>query len=470
MSTTIEDINKWLGVLREDEHIEFKEARNQFPSEKVMCYSVALANEGGGKLILGVTNIIPRKVVGTKAFENIENIQSKIFQTLGFRVDVEEVNHTDGRVVIFHIPPRPMGSACSYEGKHFMRIGEELHVMSTDQLRKIFDEGKPDWCSEIALADISDEDVYNLLDIPIYFRLTKQTLPLGDNALERFEKERLLVKTKEENYSITNLGAILFAKNLKSFPTLERKAIRLIVYEGKDKTAPTKLDVTGEKGYAVGFEPLIIYMGSFLPKNQVIGRALRDTVPMYPDIAIRELVANSIIHQDYTETGTSVVIEIYADRIEISNPGVPFIAPEHFIDEFQSRNERLAAIMRRLRICEELGKGIDRVVASVEVYQLPAPDFRVGTRRTTVVLFGHKTLSEMDNDDKIRACYQHCVLKWVMEQKMTNRSLRERFKLSTSKTDFISRIIQHTLEAKLIKAADPENTSKRYTRYIPFWA
>ena len=470
MPTTTEEFNKWLDVPYEDGHIEFKEAKNQYPTEKIMCYCVGIANEGGGKFILGITNTIPRKIVGTQAFTNVQDIQSKIFQTLEFRVDVEELNHPEGRVIIFHIPSRPKGVPYHYNGKHFMRVGEELHVMSTDRLREIFSEGKPDWFSEIALANVGETDIYELLDIEIYFKLTKQPLPLEESVLERFEQERLIVRNKKGNFSITNLGAILFAKKLKHFPDLERKAIRLIVYDGKDKTAPTKTDNVGLRGYVVGFEPLINFISSFLPKNEVIGKAFRETVQMYPDIAIRELVANAIIHQDYTETGTSVIVEVYNDRIEITNPGLPFIPLERFIDEFQSRNERLAALMRRLRICEEKGSGIDKVISSVEAFQLPAPDFRAGERRTNIILFGHKEFEDMESQDKIRACYQHCVLKWVMEQRMTNQSLRERFKLSESKADLVSRIIHDAVEANLIKSANPESTSRRYTQYIPHWA
>jgi len=469
MSITIDQFDEWMNAPKEDRWLEFKEAKNQFPTEKVMRYCVAIANEGGGKLILGVTDQVPRKIVGTRAFDSIQDIQSKIFEKLRFRVDVEEIQAHANRIVIFHIPSRAKADPVHMDGAYLMRIGEETHPMSPDQLRKIFAEGEPDWFSEIALASINDEDVSQLLDINAYFRLTKQALPSVETVLERFEQERLIMRSNDR-FSITNLGAILFAKDLGVFQDVERKAARVIVYEGRDKTANTKADMVGKKGYAVGFEGLIGFIGSYLPKNEVIGKALRETVQMYPDIAIRELVANAIIHQDFGETGTSVLVEIYTDRIEVSNPGTPFIPPERFIDEFQSRNERLAALMRRLRICEEKGSGIDKVIQSVEVFQLPAPDFRAGERRTLAILFGHKELDEMDSSDKIRACYQHCVLKWVMEERMTNQSLRERFKLPESKADLISRIIHDTVEAHLVRLANPESTSRRYTQYVPFWA
>lgn len=156
--------------------------------------------------------------------------------------------------------------------------------------------------------------------------------------------------------------------------------------------------------------------------------------------------------------------------MEISNPGKPFIPPDRFIDEYQSRNEKLADLMRRLRICEEKGSGIDKVVNSAEVYQLPAPDFRVTERHTVAVLFAHKNFEDMDRNDRIRACYQHCCLRYVMNERMTNQSLRERFNLSEKKAESASRIIRETMAEGLVKLEDPTVTSPRYRRYVPYWA
>ena len=185
---------------------------------------------------------------------------------------------------------------------------------------------------------------------------------------------------------------------------------------------------------------------------------------------MREVVANALIHQDFNESGTSVLIEIYADRMEVSSPGRPFVAPERFIDSHQSRNEALAELMRRLRICEEKGSGIDKVVHVSEVYQLPAPDFRAGERRTSIVLFGHQDVSQMDKNDRMRACYQHCCLRYVTNERMTNQSLRERFSLSDRQVATATAIITATLEAGTIKVADPSQTSTKYRSYVPFWA
>jgi len=177
-----------------------------------------------------------------------------------------------------------------------------------------------------------------------------------------------------------------------------------------------------------------------------------------------------LIHQDLTIPGMSVMVEVYTNRVEISNPGEPVVPVERFIDGYQSRNERLADLMRRMGICEEKSSGIDKVVQAAEMYQLPAPDFRAGHRRTIVLIYGPRNFEGMDRNDRIRACYQHCALKWVMAERMTNQSLRERFRLPESKGANVSQVINLTLEAGLIKQDERTGTSRRYARYVPFWA
>jgi ATP-dependent DNA helicase RecG len=469
MSVTLERLNTWLAAPSETEHLEFKEAKAQYSLAKLFKYCVALANEGGGYLVLGVTDKQPRRVVGSQAFQNLEDIRAKLVAKLQIRVEVDELRHPDGRVLIFTVPARPKGAPLHIDGQYLMRAGEELVPMTADRLQVIFAEGQSNFEERVALSGLAADEVVRLLDTQSYFDLVKLPYPVDrPGVLERFSRERLVVK-KGDRYSITNLGALLFAKDLGEFDLLTRKSVRVTTYEGLDKLT-TLRDISGIKGYAVGFAGLVGYVNSQLPANEVIGKALRETVPMYPEIAIRELVANALIHQDLEQTGGSVAIDIYTNRLEISNPGTPCIAPDRFIDEYQSRNARLADLMRRLRICEEKGSGIDKVISSVEAYQLPPLDIRAGQSRTTVVLFGHRSFDEMDRGDKVRACYQHCSLRYVMTEKMTNQSLRERFALPTRQVDKASRIIRDTMDEGLIKLEDPQSSSKRYAKYIPYWA
>jgi predicted HTH transcriptional regulator len=469
MATTSQQIDLWRQSLTEHPRLEFKEAKTQYDNRKLYEYCVAMANEGGGYLLLGIANNPPRPVVGTQAFSNPVAMAEKLFQAVGFRVDIEEVAHPDGRVLVFHIPSRPRGSAYHLDGAYLMRSGEALVPMSEDQLRRIFAEGEPDWLEEHAKAGLDAQQVVELLDTQTFFELLKLPYPTErGSVIDRLLRERLIDETAGA-YAIRRLGALLLAKRLEDFPDLARKAPRVVIYTSGSKLE-TRLDQTGTKGYAVGFQGLVRFIMAQLPQNEVIEDALRKEVKLVPEVVIRELVANALIHQDLGIGGVSVMVEIYSNRVEISNPGEPVVPVERFIDGYQSRNERLADLMRRMGICEEKSSGIDRVVQAAEVYQLPAPDFRAAHRRTVVTIYGPRPFEEMDRDDRIRACYQHCCLRYVMNQRMTNQSLRERFKLPEKKAEAVSRVIRDTMRAKKIKLSDPAMTSLRYRSYEPFWA
>ena len=168
--------------------------------------------------------------------------------------------------------------------------------------------------------------------------------------------------------------------------------------------------------------------------------------------------------------GNNISVDIYDNRLENSNLGLPCINLDRFIDDCQSRNEKLADLMRRLGICEEKGSGFDKVITHIETYQLPPPDIRTGQVRTTVILFAPKELIEMDRGDKLRACYQHCVLNYVIGRQTTNRAVRKRFGLRDRQSNVASRLIGDAIDEDLIKLADPNNPSRRYAHYVPYWA
>jgi predicted HTH transcriptional regulator len=467
--TSVAQIDLWRSAATESQNLEFKEAKSSFDRDKLARYCVALANEGGGMLLLGIGDKHPRPVVGTNAFANIVSAADELFIKIGFRVEIEEVNHPDGRVLIFHAPSRPRGTAYHLEGQYLMRSGESLRPMSEDRLRAIFAEGAPDWLEEPALANVDDQSVVDLLDTQTYFELLKLPYPSDrKGVLERLRIERLIDKTPS-GWSIRRLAGVLLAKKLDAFPELGRKAARVVVYNGIGKVV-TRLDQTGARGYAVGFQGLVDFVMTQLPQNEVIENALRKQVKLLPTESVRELIANALVHQDVAIHGAGPMIEIYDNRMEISNPGEPIVPVERFIDGYQSRNERLADIMRRMNICEEKSSGIDRVVQQAEIYQLPAPEFRATHKRTVVIVYGPRPFSEMDRNDRIRACYQHCALRYVTSERMTNQSLRERFGLTEGQSATASQIINAALDSGLIKADEAVGGSKKYARYLPAWA
>jgi ATP-dependent DNA helicase RecG len=469
MKTDSEQLSIWLNAPHETPQLEFKLAERSFDHEKLYRYCVAIGNEGGGRLILGVTDLLPRIIKGTSCFPNTQKIAEEIFQNIGFRVDVAEISTSQGRVLVFTAPPRPKGTAFHYKGAYLMRSGESLVPMTEDRLRQIFGEGAPSWFDEPANGDLHESDLIELLDTQTYFELIRLPYPTSQASVVEKLVADGLVDRKQGQVRIRRIGALLIAKNLGAFEGLTRKAARVVVYAGVDKLSP-KIDNTGRRGYAVGFQALINFVMSQLPQNEVIKDALRTSMTLLPVDSIRELIANALVHQDFSASGAGPMIEVYANRVEISNPGEPIIPVDRFIDGYNSRNEKLTDLMRIMKICEERSSGVDRVVTAVELFQLPAPEFLSSLGRTIVVAHGPKSFVDMTKDDKVRACYQHCVLKYVLRERMTNETLRLRFGLPKSKSSSISQIIASAVEAGGIKADEAVGGSKKYARYLPAWA
>jgi len=465
---------------RECEWVEFKV--NNLGEEEMgenisaLSNSACLHKQPFGYMVFGVDNTAI-EIVGTRfnihtakrGNEELENwLVTRLSPRIDFRVTMNTIS--DKNIVIFEIPAA-RSQPVRFQNVAFIRIGSYTRKLLDfpEKERKIWN-AKPHtaFAMEIAADRVTPADIVDLLDTQTFFEQLLIPYPSYRGAvMEKLLNERMVVEAKG-NYHITNLGALLYAKKITNFPTVARKAPRVIIYESTDKLK-TKRDVPGVKGYAVAFEGMVNFINGQLPANEEISNVIRETVTMYPADAVREIVANALIHQDFSESGTGPMIEIFSDRMEITNPGLPLITPARFIDEYLSRNEELASFMRRIGICEEKGSGIDRVIFLAEHYQLPAPQFRELEKHTQVILYAYKSLNEMDREDKIRACYQHCCLKYVARNHMTNQSLRGRFKIEDQNSAIASRIIAETLEARLIKLEDPDNKSKKYTRYIPFW-
>lgn len=381
------------------------------------------------------------------------------------------IGYQGARLVLLEIPAAAM-SPVEFERTAYIRIGSATPRLSDhpERLRALWAKLQPyAWETGIAAQFVHGDEVLAKLDYASYFDLTGQRLPDNRNGIfDKLVADRLIQSDVGGHWNITNLGAVLFAKQLTDFPSIARKAIRFVAYDGFNRADTVIQRQDGVRGYANGFQGLIGYIDGLLPHNEHIGKAFREEQPLYPAIAIRELVANALIHQDMTITGAGPLIELFKDRLEITNPGQPLVSPERFLDSPpRSRNEALAALMRRMRICEEQGTGIDKVLAAVELHQLPPPDFRVEGEAVRIVLFAPRRFADMTQAERVRACYQHAALKYVSGQRMKNSTLCERLGISPRNAAQASVVINHTLDAGLIRPADPEHPR---AGYVPFWA
>lgn len=340
----------------------------------------------------------------------------------------------------------------------------EVEAKLWDRLRNVNFE------SRIAKFDLELQEVAKLLETSVYIEMRGMPQPANmEGAIHYLMEEELVLRQDNGLFAITNLGALLLARNLNDFSRISRKAVRVIQYADNSRLDMLK-ENTGTKGYVVDFERVMQYIDALLPSREVIDGALRQTRSAYPPLAIREVVANALIHQDFAITGTGPTIEIFPNRIEITNPGIPLIDVRRFIDNPpKSRNEKLALLMRRFRLCEELGTGWDKIVLACEQALLPAPRIDVYEEGIKVTLFAGMPFASIPMEDRLQACYLHACIKYVQGEQLTNSSLRKRFGLSASSSGTISRLIREAVLRGLIKALDPD-TAPKHMKYIPEWA
>jgi len=476
-------LNELRALPRETEWVEFKH-NNEDPQEigeyiSALSNSAALIGKACAYLVWGI-EAGTHKVVGTlfspaTKKKGGEELESWLLQLLSPKINFSfhELTTEKGKVVILEID-RAFRHPVRFQGAEYIRVGSYKKPLKEfpekeRELWRIFDAKSFEELPAVEKA--APDEVVKLLDYPAYFELIGQPLPDNKQGiLGRLAADCLVAKTDAASYNITNLGAILFAKKLDDFKKLKRKAVRVIVYKDVTRLETVKEQVGG-RGYASGFTGLIDLINGLIPRNEVVGKALRREVPMYPEIAVRELVANALIHQDLFAVGTGPMIEIFSDRMEVTSPGTPLVKTERFLDSPpKSRNEALASLMRRIGVCEERGSGVDKVVSQTEFYQLPAPLFEVVEGHTKATLFSHRTLSKMERADRVRATYLHACLKYVQREYLTNSSLRERFAIEKKNSAMVSRIIKDAVEEKAIKPVEAESESRRHAKYAPFWA
>lgn len=477
-------LDSLLALPTETEWLEFKH-NNADPVQigeylSALSNSAVLHDQQRAWLIWGVrdgdhavagTSFKPRQTkVGNQDLEGW--LSTKVFPRLDFRI--HEFEYSPGFPVVmleiypcWHTPVR-------FEDTEFIRVGSTKRRLKDypEKERQLWGRfRRTPFEKAVCMENVTAQRVLDLIDYSGLFDLLGLPLPEGRSAmLEKMVQERVVTTHGVDHFNITTLGAILFAKRLADFETLSRKAVRVIVYKGRNRVETLREQVA-TKGYANGFEGIVRYINDQLPANEVLGQAFRRELRMYPEIAVRELVANALIHQDCAITGDGPKVEIFTDRVEITNPGRPLIDTLRFVDEPpQSRNEALAALMRRMNICEERGSGIDKTLFEIELHQLPAPDFRVTDHHTVATMFSAMPLDRMDKPDRVRACYLHACLKQVSNEAMTNETLRTRLNIPDKDYPKASRIIRETIEANLVKPHDPSSKSRKHAKYLPFWA
>ena len=475
-------INELRKLPNETQWVEFKnnnyEPRMIGQDISALANSAALHEKSCAYMLWGIDDTT-HEIVGTdynlqtlkKGNQELENwLRSLLSKNADFEFHTVPMNDNNVGVLIIH---KAANQTVTFEKVDYIRVGSytkklnefpALQSQLWDRIRNSkFEE-------RYAKQDMELFDALRMIDYSTCFDIKGIPQPTEAAGICHYMiEEEIIAKQDNSLYAITNLGAILLAKRLSDFPKISRKAIRVVQYSGNNRLNMLKEDV-GRKGYVVGFEGLMKFIEALIPTKELITVALREKKSAYPILAIREAVANALIHQDFSITGTGPVVEMFENRIEITNSGIPLVDIKRIIDNPpKSRNEKLAALMRRLKMCEELGTGWDKIAITCELEQLPAPKIELFEDSTRVTLFSEVPFTNIALEDKLWACYLHACIKQVQGEQLTNSSLRERFGLKESSSASISRLIKEAVARKFIKPLDPA-TAPRYMKYIPIWA
>lgn len=447
--------------------------------DRLAEHLMAFANHrNGGTLVFGIDNNGRAVGIDAAAVATISNTLANLGRSAvepPLVIDHTVTEFEGAPVLLVRIPEqtvKPVHRRGKSVEEAWVRSGGTTRKASRQEVGALMqDSASPRWEDLRASPMLSLDEVRRQLDLEAICTLLQRPLPDDPENLIRWMDDEGLVIPDGRGLYITNFGAIAAARNLDDFPTLERKRIRVIRYKGSNKAEAID-ERPGERGYAVGFDGLIRHLKRVLPHSEVIQQSLRTEVSVYPEIALRELIANALIHQDFSVTGAGPMIDVYSDRIEITNPGtlLPGKRPDRLIGATpESRNEKLASSFRRFRICEERGTGFQKVVREIELFGLPPLVMAPQENAFRVAIAAPRKFTDMSIPERIEACYQHAVLQYVSSQTLTNTTLRQRFKLHEKHRTQISNLISEAVAAGRIKRKDVGSGNK-FAEYLPYWA
>lgn len=430
---------------------------------------------GGGIFAYGIKNDATFEPLNRKAIEEIVTKMANIARhNLSAPVSIEhDIQNYQGHDILFiyvhEYKDRPIFIRGQEHKLAFCRVAGHTEQMTNAQIRAMMAStlGTP-YEKRIAKEGLTEQEILSHLHWQRFFELQQKSCPEDTATILSRLCEFGACEEQGELWNITNLGALLFARDLSQFENIMNRAVIVRHYRGKNNRDLID-EIQGRYGYAIGFGRLINYIADRISEESI--DVHRERVYQYPIVAIREFMANALVHQNFEIHGIPLSVEIFSNRIVITNPGASLNEVRRLIDlPPQSRNEFLAGKLLLLNICERRGSGIDRAIAAIEEMHLPAPDIASEENFTRVTIYPYKSIKEMSKEEKIAACYQHACLLNEDRERLNNKAVRERFRLTKNQTEIASRIISDTVEAGWIKGYEDGSSSKKYATYVPFYA
>lgn len=344
--------------IKENSNLEFKKAEDSFSFDKLCGYSVAIANEHGGYLILGITDKIPRKIIGTKAFPDISKTERALYDRLHLRIDITEYFLEDKRIVVANIPSRPIGKPLELNGKYLMRVGESLLPMSSEQIEKIHKEKILDYSAEICesatMDDLSEEAIEAFRNLWFKKSQNKKLLSL---PVQQLLKDAELIYDDKVTYA----ALILLGKKYSIGRFISNNEI-IFEYRNKEEQITHSQRIDFRDAFFNIYDKV---WDTINLRNEVEhiqeGLFIRD-IPNFNEEVVRESILNAICHRDYTLTG-STFIKQFPHRLIIESPGgfLPGINPGNIIYQHSPRNRRIAEAFQKCGLVERSGQGADKI-------------------------------------------------------------------------------------------------------------
>lgn len=355
----------------EGTRIEFKSATGGYHFDKLIEYCVAIANEGGGKIILGVSDERPRTVVGTSAFAEPGRTEAGLHERLGHRVPVEELHRDGKRILIVHVPGRLPGTAWSIDGKFLKRAGDELTGMSDAELRSIFAETGPDFSAEPSSASLADLSPEALAEFRKHW-----ARKAGNSRIASWTDEETLVNAELQQDGIPLYAALILFGTRVALGRHLAQAEVVFEYRSSEASGPAAERVDFREGFFLFNDALWQKINLRNDRQSYQDGLFRFEIPTFDEIAVREALLNAVAHRDY-RLGGSVFVRQFARRLEITSPGgfPPGITAENILDQQNPRNRRLAEALARCGLIERSGQGLNLMVEAAIRQSKPLPDY-----------------------------------------------------------------------------------------------
>ena len=388
MATTPAQLQQWLEE-PEGTRLEFKQARTDLDLRKLAEYCVALANEGGGKVILGVTDGRPRRIVGTQACAEPGRSEGGLHDLLAQRIPVEELRTEAGRVVIVHVPARLPGTAWQIGGRYLKRAGDQLVAMPEAELRILFAETGPDFsaecCPGATLDDLAPQAIALFRE-----RWGKKT---HDERKMHWTDEQTLVNAELlVDGHVTYAALILFGTRAALGRSLAQAEL-VFEYRSSEASGPAADREEYREGFFLWHDAIWNKINLRNDRQSYQDGLFRIELPTFDEVSVREALLNAVAHRDY-RVGGSVFVRQYGQRLEIVSPGglPPGITAENILDQQSPRNRRLAEALAKCGLIERSGQGMNLMFESAIRQGKALPSF-AGTSAHEVRLTLHGAMT-----------------------------------------------------------------------------